>query len=761
MVRKNTHAVSPLKGSHAESVRRGEHSKVAKEEPYRQSFEQNPSPMWIFDDETLSFLEVNEAALRLYGWSRRAFLQMTAKDIRPRADVPRFIQLMRGLRKSRKPFVGQFKHVKQDGSLFDAAVTISCLRFQNRDARLTMVKDVTERKRAEEALQQSEERFQRLSDANIIGIVTANLDTILSANDEFLRMVGYSRSDLERGRIDWRRITPPEYAARDREAITQLRQQGWCEPFEKSYIRKSGSRVPILIGASLLVREPFSCICFVFDLTARQRVEEALRASEKRYRSVFENDITGDYVAKPDGQILLCNASFAAIFGFRSAKAVVGQNLAALQSQTDSWPDFVRYLKKRRRLLRHERTACRRDGKAIHVIETVVGMFNEQGDLVQLQGYVMDDTLRKQAEIALKTLNATLEERVAKRTEQLTDANECLHAVMDTALIGILTLNGSGEIESFNPAALQIFGYGPQEMMDRSVSRLLASPGQAQGEEFLAHYLSTNRQQFMGTRREVLGRRKDGQRLMLELTLTDITQRGRRQFVVMVRDVTERKRLERELLEIGERERQSIGNDLHDGLGQHLHGLFYLATLLEKGLQDDASPRAREAGQLSNHLKEALQLMRGVAHGLQPVNAVPEGLMLALRELAERTRSLYRVDCRFECRTRVLIHRQSATTHLYRIVQEALNNATKHARSTHILIQLAATPQGVVLRVRDNGIGIGRQTRIRKGMGLHIMQYRADVIGAQLAVQRHPRGGTEVVCTVPRPALLSQEEDRE
>jgi signal transduction histidine kinase len=222
-----------------------------------------------------------------------------------------------------------------------------------------------------------------------------------------------------------------------------------------------------------------------------------------------------------------------------------------------------------------------------------------------------------------------------------------------------------------------------------------------------------------------------------------------------VRDITERKRLERELLEISERERQRIGHDLHDGLGQHLHGLSYLAALLEKGLKADASPRAAEAARLNKYFSEALELTRGLAHGLQPVGAFPQGLMLALRELAARIRGLYRVDCRFQCGLPILIRSQNTATHLYRIAQEAVNNAIKHGKPTRIRIRLAAPPQQIILSVLDNGIGIHRRSNPSKGMGLHIMQYRTDAIGGSLTVQKHPLGGTEVVCAIKSQSLLA------
>jgi PAS domain S-box-containing protein len=146
------------------------------------------------------------------------------------------------------------------------------------------------RERAMEQLKRSEMRFRHMVENNVVGIIIANFDgRIIDANDSFLRMVGYDRSDLKAGRLNWLAMTPPEYADRDRKAIEEIRESGECTSFEKEYIRKDGSRVPILIGASLYYGGPEDCVCFVLDRSESKRTQEALRASEKRFRSLIEH----------------------------------------------------------------------------------------------------------------------------------------------------------------------------------------------------------------------------------------------------------------------------------------------------------------------------------------------------------------------------------------------------------------------------------------------------------------------------------------
>ncbi len=223
-----------------------------------------------------------------------------------------------------------------------------------------------------------------------------------------------------------------------------------------------------------------------------------------------------------------------------------------------------------------------------------------------------------------------------------------------------------------------------------------------------------------------------------------------------VQEMAKRKAMRKAFLEISEREQQRIGRDVHDGLGQHLHGLSYLAALLEKNLQEDRSRHTLEARQLKEYIMDSLELTRSLAHGLQPVQSRPEGLMAGLNELAERSSKLFGIDCRFDCPRDILIQKHGAAIHLYRIAQEALNNAVKHGKATRISINLQFTGSRIILRVSDNGVGVHRPARKAQGMGLQIMQHRSDALNGLLWMEKQPAGGTEILCSVPGRSLLSQ-----
>jgi two-component system CheB/CheR fusion protein len=252
----------------------------------------------------------------------------------------------------------------------------------------------------------------------------------------------------------------------------------------------------------------------------------------------------------------------------------------------------------------------------------------------------------------------------------------------------------------------------------------------------------------LGRRYELSGRCKNGSVLTVELALTQLGRGARRRFVVLVHDVTQRRRLEREWVEIGERERQQVGRELHDELGQVLHGIHFLASDLEVRLKRQAVAEAAELRRIRRSLEEALAVTRNLARGLQPVPPVPEGLMTALEEQAARVRKLYGVSCRFHCPKPVLVSDPAVATHLYRIAQEAVTNAVKHSGCQRLFIRLKTTRQGLVLGIEDDGHGRLPAPELRPGLGLHLMQSRAGAIHASLLVRPRAAGGTEVVCSL-------------
>jgi signal transduction histidine kinase len=211
----------------------------------------------------------------------------------------------------------------------------------------------------------------------------------------------------------------------------------------------------------------------------------------------------------------------------------------------------------------------------------------------------------------------------------------------------------------------------------------------------------------------------------------------------------ERKRLEQQILEITERERRRIGQDLHDGLGQHLAGMELMMQALEQEITSVSKAGGAKIGKISEYLREAIRQSKALARGLSPVELQAIGLMSALEELATNVSAMFRVDCTFRCSTPVLISNNAAATHLFRIAQEAATNAVKHGQARRIEIELRREAGRLLLIVRDNGKGFDTKAQCGEGMGLSGMNYRAQMLGASLTVEPAKDKGMIVTCSAP------------
>jgi len=335
-----------------------------------------------------------------------------------------------------------------------------------------------------------------------------------------------------------------------------------------------------------------------------------------------------------------------------------------------------------------------------------------------------------------------------RRTQSdLGDSAERLRAILETAVEGIITIDERGTIESFNPAAEKFFGYTAGEAIGKNVKILMPEPYRHEHDGYLSNYRHTGHARIIGIGREVIGRRKDGTTFPMDLSVSEVKLAGRRMFAGFVRDITERKQLEKEIIEISNREQQRIGQDLHDGLCQELTGIELMCQVLEQKLSARSKPEAKQVGEIGQHIRDAISHTRKLARGLSPVEFEANGLMSALKELSAHVEKLFHIECRVECPEPVLIQNNVFATHLYRIAQEAINNAVKHGKAKHIVISLKPAGNRMALAINDDGLGFSAETQKTGGMGLHIMKYRASVVDAALEVRSGADGaGTMVLC---------------
>src|SRR5262249_6390892 len=348
-------------------------------------------------------------------------------------------------------------------------------------------------------------------------------------------------------------------------------------------------------------------------------------------------------------------------------------------------------------------------------------------------------------------LEVELASRVARHTAELQRAQERFVRAFQASPDAITITTMDGRYIDVNPSYQRLSGHSRDEVIGRTtrevdqwvnprdrttVARLFREQGVVY--DFEAQFWTKS-----GAIREVL------------LSIEQIELDGTPCALTIAHDVTERRQLERELLEISEAERRRIGYDLHDSLGQHLTGIAFLSKVLAQRLKDHHSAEAAEAAQIVDFVNQAIAQARNLATGLAPVMLETYGLMFALQELAANIEALFHIACQVTSAQAIHMTDQAVATHLYRIVQEAVNNAVQHGQAQHITITLAVLPEGFTLTVYDDGVGFPAAGTAPHGMGLRIMHHRARMIGATLEVQPGAPGGTCVICTLDNPAVVS------
>jgi PAS domain S-box-containing protein len=311
----------------------------------------------------------------------------------------------------------------------------------------------------------------------------------------------------------------------------------------------------------------------------------------------------------------------------------------------------------------------------------------------------------------------------------------------------IFSLDAHGNIASWNQGAERIKGYREAEIVGQPYARLFTAEDVAadRPRQLLASAASTGRYEEEGWRL-----RKDGTRFWAHIVLTPIRADDGvlRGYVKITRDLTDRKEMERELLETATREQQRIGQDLHDSVGQDLTALGFLAESLAETLAGQGHADAGLAAKITSGLRQVFSRVRSLTQGLMPVEVDAAGLMTALAELAKRLGEQSGVPCTFTCAEPAYVQNNQIATHLYRIAQEAVTNALKHAKPRHIRISLDSSDGGIALRVADDGAGMPSQAPEAGSMGLRIMRHRAGLINAVLTIDSAPGQGTVVTCTL-------------
>lgn len=465
--------------------------------------------------------------------------------------------------------------------------------------------------------------------------------------------------------------------------------------------------------------------------------QDSSSADKARLAAIVEssNDAIISYTQK--GIIDSWNRGAERLYGYSAAEAI-GMSVAVLIPSRQAGEEAKIFQKVRRGegVDHYETQRLAKDGRLVDIALTVSPIKDAHGALVGVSAVGHDIADRKRAESERDQLVRRLSERVKELTVMYSVAH--LVQMEEKSTLALME-----EITSLLPPAWQY--------PEITAARVQLGEVEFKTPNFRSSRWS-QRAEFTAT---------DGRKGMVEVVyLAERPPAAEGPFLVeewklingvaeALKGYWERKRLEAEILEISEREQRRIGQDLHDGLTQHLRGIAYISHVLHERLVKQSRPEAADSSRITQLLDQAVDQARSVARGLFPVELAATGLMHALRTLAVTVKDIYGVSCRFVCPKPVLIHDNPTAIHLYRIAQESVQNAIRHGKATRVVIVLSAIDDAVTLCVKDNGQGFPQVLPEMRGMGLEIMKYRARTIGGQLSHKQDVRKGTVLKCVLP------------
>lgn len=459
----------------------------------------------------------------------------------------------------------------------------------------------------------------------------------------------------------------------------------------------------------------------------RITAQDALRDSEERFRTLFESAPIAIALHDASGRIIETNRSYEQMVGYSAAEVrkLGVKRITHSEDVAEGMRFYQELVSGKRDRYRREKRFCRKDGSHIWAISFNSAIRSPDGKLRYIISLVEDITERKRSETARQELAS----------------------IVETSEDAIISETLEGTITSWNQSAERIFGYPAAEAIGQPLAIIVPPEGVPELERVMARLRSGKRVEEF----ETICRRKDDTLIEVSVTASPIKDAQGRVTAAsaIARDITERKRLEKEIVQIGTNERRRIGHELHDGLGQVLTGIAFKAKALQDRLAATAPAQAGEFEEIVTLINGAISQTRRLAHGLDPIEIEAAGIVAALGNLASETRHLFDLECDFDCADHELELNDQASLALYRITQEAIRNAHTHGEAQQIRIKLSRISGRLRLNVKDDGKGFTHRSADNSGMGLRIMQHRARSIGGEISIASRPGHGTSIECSVP------------
>ena len=724
--------------------------------------------------------EINFAAIRLLRRSRRQLIGTTFAICVAKEDTQLFLNHLRDCRSSENSVITELNLKRREDEKIPVLLSSTTLALMKDGASLyqTAIVDLTERKRFEEKIQRSQERYRTLFDLVPVAVYTCNADGIiqeynrravelwggeLGQNGEKPRFCGSYKIYYPDGRPMPHEECPMARALRG-EKLTP-------KDLEIVVERPDGERRDVIPAPRVLTDEHGKIVGAVnclFDITERKRAETAAM----RLAAVVQSSHDAVAAKNLNGIITDWNQSAERIFGYKP-KEIIGKSILTLipKDRQDEEEEILRRIRRGESLDHYETVRCRKDGQLIDVSLTISPIKGPKGEIVGVSKIARDITNQKQTE-----------RRLAEQARLLDLTNDAIF-ISDTR----------ERITFWNRGAKELYGYSAEEALGKVAQELLCTEFPESIERIRKKLVRDHR--WSG---ELVHRCKDGNKVVVMSrwsldrdergkptsileTNTDITARKRAELqlqkskdaleqVVEQRtkelrvtnaelksEIGRRKGLEGEILSISDREQQRLGQELHDGLCQHLTAVAFMTRSIALRLKNHRVIEVSDIEKIAQLVNDAATDTRSLSRALHRLDVDAAGLVNALQDLVDR--EIWRTPCRLKVKPSFRIEDDAAAAHLYRIAREAVINANKHAQAREIVLKLERSRREMVLHVIDDGVGLSAEPKLKQGLGLHIMKYRSELVGGHLEIDSPKSGGTRISCYLPDGLLQPRKSD--
>ena len=598
--------------------------------------------------------EINLTAVELLGGPRSRLISGPFALHVTKADAGLFLNHLLRCRSSDSRVETELHLKKRDGGIILAHLASSPITSSMRDGALlyqTAIVDLTERKRAEGAIRQSELRYRTLFDLVPVAVYTCDGNGLIREfNQRAVELWGREpkTNDPKEKFCGSFKIFYPDGRSMPHAKCPMARALGGetldTGDLEILVERPDGARRNVIVNPTALKNargKVIGAINCLYDITEGHQTEEALRESEERYRAIVSQSVVGMARSDLNGRLTFVNQRFCEMLGYKEAE-LVGKTIRAITHPDDRAENarLFRQMIAKGEPYELEKRFLRKDGSILWTSVSASPMPDAAGKTQSAVAVIIDISDRRKAQAELEEAKNFLEDRVREQTEESYAANKELK-----------------------------------------------------------------------------------------------------------KEIKRRRGLEDRILEVSDREQQRLGEELHDGICQHLTAVAFMARSVALRLKNHRVIEVDDVEKIAELVNAAAADTRNVSRALHRIDVDSTGLAGALQDLVDR--EIWKTPCRLEINRSFHIDNDTAASHLYRIAREAVINANKHAQAREIVVELGRSQKGSFLSVTDDGVGFQNEPNRRQGLGFHIMNYRARAAGGHLEVESPRRGGTRIVCHLP------------